>query len=164
MTNRRKIIAGILVATMAVTGLLVGTVSADDEDSGTPRDTLMARVAELLGVDQGDLETAFTQAREEQREQRQEEMQAARDARMQELIDQGVLTQEQVDDWNEWLESRPDNSEAMQEWLESRPDMGDALPFAEGRGGRFGGAMMRGGGMAGFGGFGGLGCPTESEA
>ena len=162
MTNRRKIIAGILVATMAVTGLLVGTVSADDEASGTPRDTLMARVAELLGVDQGDLETAFTQAREEQREQRQEEMQAARDARMQELIDQGVLTQEQVDDWNEWLESRPDNSEAMQEWLESRPDMGDAFPFAGGRGGmRPGGLMMRGGGLAGFGG---LGCPTESEA
>ncbi len=163
MKNRRKIIAGILVAAMALAGVLVGTVSADDEANGAnPRDTVMARVAELLGVDQTALENAFTQALQEQRTQRQEEMQAARDARMQELIDQGVLTQEQVDAWDEWLASRPDNSEAMQEWMASRPDMGDAFPFAEGRGGmRPGGPMMRGGGMAGFGG---LGCPTGSEA
>jgi len=166
MTNRRKIIAGILVATMALTGLLVGTVSADDEANGAnPRDTLMARVAELLDIDQDDLEAAFTQALGEQREQRQEKMQAARDTRLQALIDEGVLTQEQVDAWGEWLESRPDNSDEIKEWMESRPDMGDAFPFAGGRGGmRPGGQMMRGGGMGGFGGFGEADCPTESEA
>jgi len=163
MTTRRKIIAGALVATMAVTGLIVGTVSADDEDRDGPVNSLLARVAEILDIDQDDLEDAFRQALEEQREQRQDEMQAARDARMQELIDQGVLTEEQSEEWQEWLESRPDNREEMQEWLESRPDMGDAFPFAQGRGMRPGG-MMRGGGMRAFGAAGGFGCPTESAA
>jgi len=152
---------------MAVTGLLVGTVSADDENGESPRDTLMARVAELLNIDQDDLEDAFTQALEEQREQRQEEMQAARDARMQELIDQGVITQEQADEWNEWLESRPAVGDELREWLEARPDMGDEFPLREGLRGMRPGGMMRGGGIGGFGGmagFGGLGCPTESEA
>jgi len=99
MTTRRKIIAGALVATMAVTGLIVGTVSADDEDRDGPVNSLLARVAEILDIDQDDLEDAFRQALEEQREQRQDEMQAARDARMQELIDQGVLTEEQSEEW-----------------------------------------------------------------
>ncbi len=164
MTTRRKIIAGVLVATMAVTGLLVGTVSADDEDSTSPRDTLLARVAEILDIDQDDLEDAFQQALEEQREERQAEMQAAREARMQELIDEGVITQEQADAWDEWLESRPAVGDELREWLEARPDMGDEFPLREGLRGMRPGGVMRGGGMGAFGGFGGPGCPTESEA
>ena len=163
MNTRRKVIAGVLVATMAVTGLLVGTVSADDEDSDSPRNTLMARVAELLDIDQDDLEDAFQQALEEQRDERQAEREAARATRMQELIDEGVITQEQADAWNEWLESRPAVGQELQEWLEARPDMGDDFPLDGGRGMRMAGRMLRGGmmdGMARFGQF----CPTESAA
>ena len=172
MTNRRKLIAGVLVATMALTGVLVGTISADDESSATPRGNLMARVAEILGLPQADVENAFEQAMGEQRDERQAKTQAARDARLQDLIDEGVLTQEQVDEWEAWLEAQPDNSDEMRAWLESRPDMGDA--FAAGPGGRglmAGGigprgmtprGMMPRGPMAGGRGFAGL-CPA-SEA
>ena len=100
----------------------------------------MARVAELLGLDAADVEGAFEQAVTEQREARQADMQAVRDARIQNLIDEGVLTQGQVDEWEAWLAARPDNSVEMKSWLESRPDMGDA--FAAGPGGR---GMMAGG-------------------
>jgi hypothetical protein len=125
MKKRRVLIAGILVAAMALTGILAATVAADTDNDGTrPRDTIMARVAELLGVDQSDVESAFTQALQEEREQRQQEMEAAREARLQGLIDEGVLTQDQVDEWEAWLEARPDTREAMQEWMESRPDLG----------------------------------------
>jgi hypothetical protein len=164
MTKRRKIIAGVLVATMALTGLLVGTVSADDEDSTSPRDTLMARVAEILDIDQDDLQAAFQQALEEQRVEQQQERQAALEQRLQELVSEGTITQDQADAWLEWLESRPDNSDEMREWLESRPDMGDAFSLREGLRDMRPGAMMRGGGMGAFGGLGGPGCPTESEA
>ena len=156
MSNRRKIIAGVLVATMALAGVLAGTISADDEGGATPRNNVLARVAEILGLPQADVENAFEQAMTEQREERQAEMQAARDARLQDLIDEGVLTQEQVEEWESWLEARPDNRDEMQAWLESRPDMGGE--FAAGPAGRgmmpggFGprGMMMRGWNGGGF--------------
>jgi hypothetical protein len=151
MTKKRKLLIGVLVGTMALTGVLIGTVSADNERNGSQGDTILARVAEILGIDQADVENAFQQAMEEERAQRQSEMEAAREARIQELIDEGVVTQEQVDEWEAWLESRPDNREAMQEWFESRPDLGDALPFFDGgRGFMPGGRdMMPGAGLRG---------------
>ena len=153
---------------MVLTGAFVGTISADDEDGATPRDTLMARVAGLLGINQTDVENAFQQAMTEQREERQAEMQAARGARLQELIDQGVVTQEQIDEFESWLESRPDNREAMQEWMESRPDLGEGFPGLAERGG-FGGMRGPRGGLMPFGpaadgqGFPGL-CPESGSS
>ncbi len=126
MTNSKKLIAGVLVATMALAGVLVGTISADEETDARPGAGITARVAELLGLDRGDVENAFRQAVQEQREERQAQMEAAREARLQDLIDEGVVTQEQVDAWEEWLASRPDNQDAMRAWMESRPDMGGA--------------------------------------
>ncbi len=143
--NRRKLIVGILVATMALTGVLVGTVSADTgEGTANHREALMARVAEILGIDQQDLEDAFQQAM-------QERMGEAREDRCQALIDEGVLTQEQADEMQEWFESRPDNRDEMQEWFESRPDVGDVFPGIHGprggmgTGGAMFGMMQRGG-------------------
>ena len=165
MSNRRKIMVGVLVATMALAGVLAGTISADDEGGATPRNNMLARVAEILGLPQADVESAFEQAMTEQREERQTEMQAARDAHLQDLIDEGVLTQEQVDEWESWLEARPDNRDEMQAWLESRPDMGDE--FAAGPAGRgmmpgaFGPRGMMGGGWIG-GGFAGE-CPMFDD-
>jgi len=142
MKNKRKLLIGVLVATMALTGVLVGTVSADTEDNGNARDNLMARVAEILGIDQEEVEGAFTQANEEMRAERQEQMEAARADRIQGLIDEGVVTQEEVDEWEAWLESRPDNSEAMQEWMESRPEFEGDFPMMDGnRGGPMPGKM-----------------------
>jgi hypothetical protein len=168
MTKRKKLIAGILVAAMALTGVLVGTISADDQGSANPQTTLLARVAEILGINQTDLQNAFQQAMTEERDARQAEMQAAQDARLQNLIDQGVLTQEQVDQWKAWLEARPDNSDAMKAWLAERPDMGDASAAAPGLRnmlpGRLGGrGMMPGGGTWGGRGFGGQ-CPAPEAA
>ena len=119
--RRSRLLIGILVAVMALTGVLIGTVSADDAPV-SQRDSLMARVAEILGLDQGEVEDAFRQALSEQREERRQQMETARETRMQDLIEQGVITQDQVDEWEAWLESRPDNSDEMREWFESRPD------------------------------------------
>ena len=78
MKTRKKLLIGVLVATMALTGVLVGTVSADEETNGNQRGDLMARVAEILGIDQDEVESAFKQATEEQREQHMDDMEAAR--------------------------------------------------------------------------------------
>ena len=105
MSNRKKLVAGVLVATMALAGVLAGTLSADEESQGAPRDPLFARVAELLGLEQQQVEGAFQQAMSEQRAERQAEMEAARDARLQELIDDGVLTEQQVEEFTQRLKA-----------------------------------------------------------
>ena len=153
MSNRKKLLIGALVATMALTGVLAGSVSADTEDSDNPKGQLMARVAEILGIDQAEVEAAFDQAMDEQRDERHAQMEEARDAHIQSLIDEGVVTQEEVDEWEAWMESRPDNSESMQEWKETMPDLGDDFPLMK-RAGRMGGRGMARGGMipGGFGG------------
>src|SRR4030042_1796569 len=62
---------------------------------------LMARVADILGIDVEDLENAFKQAQRELRE-------SALDARLQELVDQGDWTQQQADAYKAWIQARPD--------------------------------------------------------
>ncbi|MFW6056706.1 MAG: hypothetical protein ACOC9B_05305 [Chloroflexota bacterium] len=156
--TRSRLLIGLLVAVMALTGVLIGTVSADDAPAGQ-RDSLIARVAEILGLDQQDVEDAFQQALNEQREERRQQMETARETRIQELIEQGVITQQQADEWHAWLESRPDNSDERREWFESRPDLDiDGSPGMRAFGGRM--APGRSGRMT-PGGFGG-GCPAWS--
>jgi len=152
MTKRKRVLIGVLVATMALTGVLIGTVSADVEGNGAARGTVIARVAEILGIDQSDLEDTFKQAIQEERAQRQEEMEAAREERIQALIDEGVVSQEEVDEWEAWMESRPDNREETREWFQSRPDLGDDFPLSNrGRGMAPGGrGMMPGAGLRGM--------------
>jgi uncharacterized tellurite resistance protein B-like protein len=65
------------------------------------RDTLMARVADILGIDEKDLENAFQQAQRELRE-------SALDTRLQELVNQGAWTQQQADAYKAWIKARPD--------------------------------------------------------
>jgi len=65
------------------------------------RDALMAEVAKILNIDQQELEDAFKQAISETREN-------ALDARLQELVNNGTLTQQQADAYKSWIEARPD--------------------------------------------------------
>ena len=152
--TRTRVLIGILIAAMALTGILAGTVAADDRPDAT-RDGVLGRVAGILGIDQDELEEAFQQAVREERETRRQQMEEAREARIQELIEEGVLTQEQVDEWEEWMESRPDNRDEMREWLQARPDLDiEGLPGPR----VFRGRMAPGRGMM-PGGFGGWACP-----
>ncbi|MBM3154878.1 MAG: hypothetical protein FJ008_06030 [Chloroflexi bacterium] len=65
------------------------------------RDALMTRVASILGIDKQKLIDAFEQAQGEMRGQ-------ALDAKLQELVRQGVLTQQQANAYKAWIQSRPD--------------------------------------------------------
>ena len=66
----------------------------------TPKDTLMAKVAAILGIDHSKLESAFNQA--------EKEMQAeALQKRLDALVEAGKLTQQQADEYKAWWNSRP---------------------------------------------------------
>ena len=62
---------------------------------------LLLRVAEILGIEQSALEDAFDQALTEQAEAKGAEMLAS-------LVEKGILTQEQADAQQAWMDSRPD--------------------------------------------------------
>ncbi|MFC1932984.1 hypothetical protein ACFLXU_05080 [Chloroflexota bacterium] len=140
MWRSKKFIVIALLATVLLVGSIGGiALAADEEDSSQP-DTILDRVAEILveeGVDitSEQLEDAFTEAQSEMRDE-------AMKNRLQNLVDQGKLSQDEADEYLEWQQARPDVS----------------FGFGfRGDGGFRGHGGMRGfGGMHGFGGL----CPS----
>lgn len=121
MWRSKKFIIVALLATVLLVGSIGGVALAQTEgtDNATSGNTLLSRVATILGIDQQTVEDAFTQAQSEMREE-------ALDSYLNNLVEQGTITQEQADQYKAWSQTRPD-----------MPQIG---PF-----GRFGG-MMGGGG------------------
>lgn len=137
MKGMHKIVlATLLVATMLTTSLPLVALA---QENGAPQsqNALATRVAEILGVDQQKLEDAVKQARTETAKE-------TLDAKLQELIDNGTLTQQQADQLKTWLNSKPDvpmvpprqldaavqkgtitqeQANALKAWIKARPDM-----------------------------------------
>jgi hypothetical protein len=90
---------------IAVAGVGVGMVSLAGGDSEA-RDEITNRVAEILGVDAANLGDAMEQAREEHRS---DEM----DARLDQAVVDGTITQEEADEIRTWLDSRPEVLEEL---------------------------------------------------
>ncbi len=78
-----------------------GIALAQDDQPQPPQDTLTARVAEILGIQQEALENAIKQAQQEQ-------WQKALEARLNQMVEKGVITQEQAQSFLDWLKARPD--------------------------------------------------------
>ena len=151
MWRRKKMIIIGLLATVLLVGSVGGVVFAQTEngDDSQPK-TLMARVAEKLGIGQQELEDAFAEARSEMRDE-------ALDSYLQKLVDEDKITPDQAVQYKEWLQARPDMEPfrqqlrewqqarpgmppEMKEWQEARPDIPLPGPF-----GRFGGPGFHGG-------------------
>ncbi|MFC1987338.1 hypothetical protein ACFLVH_02195 [Chloroflexota bacterium] len=137
--RKKSILIGALVAVIVVASI-GGIALAQTEDDSQPK-TLIARVAEILGIDQQRVEDAFAQARTEMREE-------AMDNYLNNLVAEGKMTQDQADQYKTWCQSRPDMSQYRQQlhdWQQTQPDV--PLPEGFGHTGRFGG--MGGGHMFG---------------
>ncbi len=107
----------ILMAALAV-ALLAGTIGgvalAQDEDGAAPlaedrQAACMDRVGAIyeantgVALDQEQLRNAFGEARAEMRAE-------ALQNRLADLVEQGVITQEEADEYQTWFESKPDVS------------------------------------------------------
>lgn len=100
--NKKLIVVGVVAAAVLLAGTIGGVVLA--QSSGTTDgtgNTLLARVAAILGIDQQELQDAFTQAEKDMRQE-------ALDNRLKSLVDQGKITQDQADQYKTWLDSKPD--------------------------------------------------------
>ncbi|HIF71048.1 MAG TPA: hypothetical protein EYQ61_00520 [Dehalococcoidia bacterium] len=81
---------------------IAGAAFADEGSPGFhPADSVKDRVAEILGIDREDLDSAMSTAREEQREVKQDERLAA-------LVEAGTITQAQADEIDAWEDTRPE--------------------------------------------------------
>ena len=156
MWRSRKFIVVALLAAVLVAGSIGGIALAQDNGDGSQPKTLLARVAEKLGIDQQELEDAFAEAQTEMRDE-------ALDTRLQKLVDEGRITSDEATAYKEWLQAAPDMEpfrQQLREWEQNRPGMPPELkewqdakpdvPFAFGFKGRGGFRGM--GGMRGFGG------------
>ena len=102
MWKRKKFIIPLVGAGVLV-GSLAGAAFAQEGDGvgPPPGGTLIERLAEKLGIEQSELETAFAEVRSEMRDE-------AMSSRLEELVEQGRLTQEEADQFREWRQARPE--------------------------------------------------------
>jgi outer membrane murein-binding lipoprotein Lpp len=91
----------------SISGVALAASNGDNSQSKTQGDDLLAKVCTIyqqktgVTIDQAALKDAFAQAQSEmQKEQEQ--------TRLQDLVKQGTITQEQADQYLNWLQSRPD--------------------------------------------------------
>lgn len=138
--RKRWFVVAVSVALLAV-GLVGGAVFAagapsnaigkalhqgydyDDHLGGKGNNgAMMARVAEILGIEQDTLEAAFATALDERANAKFEE-------RMTALVTDETLTQEQADAANTWFDERPANSGAIALRLAGTSDSGKVDNF-----------------------------------
>jgi ABC-type glycerol-3-phosphate transport system substrate-binding protein len=114
MKRGKKIALIVIMVVVALAGTIGGVAlaqSGDEDTTTTPDNTRFAyleRVCEIyqektgVAIDVDTLKDAICQAGDEYREQ-------ARNQFWQRLIDEGIITEEQLNEWQEWLQAKPDD-------------------------------------------------------
>ena len=119
MSKKVKILISVLVATLLLTVGGATMVMAEGEAETTPppeasENALLARVADILGIDTEGLISAFEQAQ-------QEMCGEVFINRLNQAVEEGLITREQADEIIKWWELRPD--EAIREWWGQKPSV-----------------------------------------
>ncbi|MDD5082389.1 MAG: hypothetical protein PHU08_03350 [Dehalococcoidales bacterium] len=99
--SKKAIIIAVLVALVlvgSIGGIVYAQTGSASEESGN---TLLARVASILGIEQKRVEDAFAQAQREMRD-------VALDNYLKGLVENGKITQEQADQHKTWWQARPE--------------------------------------------------------
>ena len=97
--RKRWVIVSVVMAALAI-AITGGAIMAQDEDEDSSK-TFAGRVAEILGLEDDTVADAIKQAKEDMRDE-------AVKAKLDALVEDGKMTQEDADAYLEWLESRPD--------------------------------------------------------
>jgi type VI protein secretion system component VasK len=112
MWRHKKLILMATLAIVVLGGAIGGVALAQNEDTNQSQTTdrqaaLLDKVGSIyeqntgVALDLDQLKTAFTQAQSEM-------LTEAEQARLQALVDEKVITQDQADEYLNWLQSRPD--------------------------------------------------------
>ena len=108
--NKKLIIIAVSVAVLlvgSIAGVVLAAGNGADNQSKAQGEDLLAKVCTIyqqktgVAIDQTALKDAFTQAGKEMQTEREQ-------ARLQDQVTQGKITQDQADQYLKWLQSRPD--------------------------------------------------------
>ena len=101
MKKRWRIVT-LIVGVLAI-GIAGGTVLAQGEETHgePPWKSFVSRVAAILGLEEAQVQEAFTQAAREIEDE-------ATQRKLDHLVERGQLTQEQADEYMQWYQSRPE--------------------------------------------------------
>ena len=121
MLKKRKHLIIALATIAAAVGITTGVVFAQDEneDAAQP-DSLLERVCEIyegntgVAIEPEVLKDAFAEAH-------QKMMAEAMEGRLDKLVGEGVITQEEADQFKEWWEAKPDMTLPERPMLRGRP-------------------------------------------
>src|SRR5262245_31144976 len=132
MKNKKRFLYVTMLVGILATVVVAGTAFAQTAtpSNGQPHNTIISRVATILGVDQAKVQSAFDQAQKEAHDE-------ALNQRLSQLVQNGKLTQAQADQYKAWLAARPATavSQEFQAWLNQRPNIpGVGLPGLGGPG------------------------------
>ena len=97
--RKRWVIVSVVMAALAIAITGGAIMAQDDGEDGSK--TFAGRVAEILGLEDDTVADAMKQAKEDMRDE-------AVKAKLDALVEAGKITQEEADEYLEWLESRPD--------------------------------------------------------
>ncbi|MFC1948024.1 hypothetical protein ACFLXY_08925 [Chloroflexota bacterium] len=125
MWRKRKFIIMLLGAILIIAASIGGVAMAQESEEDSQPDSLLGRVAKILGIDQQTVEDAFEQAQAEMHEE-------ALDRYLQNLVDEGIISEEKAAEYKAWLESRPDIKEytdQIKEWMKNKPDIPEMPRF-----------------------------------
>ena len=119
MSKKVKVLISAMVIAVLLTVGGVTMVMAEGEEETTPLPEasakgLLERVADILEIDQEDLIDAFKQAQQEIGEE-------AFTNRLNQAVEEGLITQEQADEIIKWWGQRPDD--AIREWWGQKPEV-----------------------------------------
>ena len=100
--KRRWIFVTLLLG-LAALGITGGAVLAQAQgtEGSPPPESFVSRVATILGLEEAQVQEAFDQAAEGIANERIQQ-------KLDRLVEKGVLTQEQADEYVQWYQSRPD--------------------------------------------------------
>lgn len=110
MWHSKKFIIVTVLAVVLLSGSIVSVALAannGDTQAKAPGEDMLGKVCAIyqqktgVAIDQEALKAAFTQAQSELQKEREQ-------SRLQDLVEQGKITQEQADQYLEWWQSRPD--------------------------------------------------------
>lgn len=131
--KKKFILVAVIVAVLLVGGIAGVAIAQSTNGGGSNNSTtqtgqsFVARVAAILGLQQSQVQSAFDQAQKDMANQ-------AMQNRLNNLVQQGKISSDQANQYEQWYQSRPDIN---------LPGMSPNGPGGPGRFGRFGGFWMQ---------------------
>jgi len=106
MRKRTKFLLVIVGLALVLSVGLTATALANDDNNDGPVQTLIGKVAGILGLDEDQVADAFKQARQEMQDE-------AFEQRLQKAVESGSISEEEADQVLEWWQNKPEAVEDL---------------------------------------------------